>query len=75
MKWLVFLGKNDIKSVKQTTLNHVICSVLFEGRLGYCKAAPFLAAHNDPVMADQFNRSVTKWKAPRSRSSSEQKTR
>ena len=35
-----FLGRKDIKSISQITSNHTICSVHFQGELGYFKADP-----------------------------------
>ena len=48
----------------------MICSVHFQGGLGYCKADPVPIIYNDPAMALRFNKKTTKRKAPRSRSPS-----
>ena len=69
-KWFHFLRRKDIKSVSQITSNHMICSVHFQGGLGYCKADPVPTIYNDPAMALRFNTNTTKRKAPRSRSPS-----
>ena len=71
-KWFIFLRRNDIRSVKHITSNHMICSIHFQGGVGFCKADPVPTIHNDPVMAVRFNESKTKRKAPRSRSPSVQ---
>lgn len=72
MKWFAFLRRKDIKSVKHITSNHMVCSVHFQGGLGYCKADPFPTIYNDPVMASRFNSTTKKREAPISRSSSVQ---
>ena len=69
-KWFQFLRRKDIKSVNQITSNHMICSVHFQGGLGYCKADLVPAIYNDPAMALRFNMNTTNRKAPRSRSPS-----
>lgn len=58
--------------MKQITANHMICSVHFQGGMGYCKADPFPTVYNDPAMANRFNSTPKKRKAPRSRSLSSQ---
>ena len=67
-KWFHFLMRKDIKSVSQITLNHMICSVHFQGGLGYCKAYPVPTIYNDPAIVLRFNTNTAKCKAPRSRS-------
>lgn len=69
-KWFHFLRRKDIKSVSQITSNHMVCSVHFQGGLGYCKADPVPTIYNDAAMALRFNKNMTKRKAPRSRSPS-----
>ena len=67
-KWFPFLRRTDIKSISQTTSNHMICSVHFQGVIGYCKVDPFPTIYNDLAMALRFNTNTTKRKAltPRS---------
>ena len=69
-KWFHFLRRKDIKSVSQITSNHMICSVHFQGGLGYRKADPVPTNYNDPSMALRFDTNTTKRKAPRSGSPS-----
>ena len=65
-----FLRRKDIKSVSQITSHHMICSVHFQGGLGYFKADPVPTIYDDPAMALRFNTNTTKRETPRPRSPS-----
>ena len=46
----------------------MICSVHFQGGVGYCKAYPVPTISNDPAIALRLHTNTTKRKAPRARS-------
>ena len=64
-KWFKFLRREEIKSVRQITSNHMICSIHSKGGVGYRRADPVPTMYNDRAMALRFNMTTTRRKALR----------